>query len=228
VKTQAIIPTAGTGTRLNSAIPKPIVEIHGKPVCAYTLEAFEKSPAIDSIILVGHSDLLPQLREIVARYRFQKVVKVVAGGETRRESVFNGMAVLDKDTDVVMVHDGARPLICQEIIEEAAGLCGEWKAVIVAVPVKSTIKRVNRKDLCVEETLKRDELWEVQTPQVFQRGILEKAHAQDADRNPTDDAVMVERLGVKVKIVRGNYKNIKITTQEDLVVAECFLKGVSC
>jgi len=212
---------------LNSAVPKPLIEIFGKPICAYTIEAFEQSPMIDSIIIVGHHEQLAKLKRIVKRYGYQKVIKIIVGGETRRESVANGLTALDEDTEVVIIHDGVRPLVTPEIIAEAIGQCREWDAVVVAVPIKPTIKKVNSKDLCVEETLNRDELWEIQTPQVFKKDILTKAHRQNTNDNPTDDAAMVEQLGVKVKIVPGNYKNIKITTQEDLIVAESFLKGVS-
>lgn len=223
MKIQAIIPTAGTGTRLKSDRPKPLVELGGKPLCVYALEAFEKSPIIDSIILVGHRDRLAELEDIVKQYHLKKVAKIVAGGEKRHESVGNGLAVLDGDTDVVMVHDGARPLVSLQMIKGAAELCRDWDAVVVAVPVKPTIKKVNKEDLCVEETLDRDNLWEIQTPQAFKKDILLRAHAENSDHSPTDDAMMVEQLGIKVKIFPGDYRNIKITTTEDLTVAEAFL-----
>jgi 2-C-methyl-D-erythritol 4-phosphate cytidylyltransferase len=228
VKAQAIIATAGTGTRLNADVPKPMVDLLGKPICAHTIEAFERCPQIDSIIVVGHSKQLDRLQEIVERYRFQKVVKIVAGGEKRHESVANGIAALDRDTQIVVVHDGARPLVSRRLIEEAVKLCGTWDAVVAAVPVKQTVKQVDSRSLCVERTLDRSGLWEAQTPQVFKKSILEKAHAGNTQDNPTDDAVMVERLGVKVKIIEGDYRNIKITTREDLIVAEGFLKGAVC
>lgn len=225
MKTQAIIPAAGIGARLKTELSKPLVDLCGKPLCVYALEVFEQSPFIESVILVGHRERLAQLGDIVRRYGMKKVAGIVAGGATRRESVANGLAVLDEDTDVVMVHDAARPLVSLRIVGEAAALCRQWQAVVAAVPVKPAVKRVNKKDLCVEETLDRDGLWEVQTPQVFRRDVLIRAHAQDTESSPADDAAMVERLGIKVKIVQGDYKNIKITTQEDLTVAETFLKS---
>lgn len=223
MKTQAIIPTAGTGTRLNSDMPKPMVVLNGKPICAHTLGVFEGCPSIDSVIVVGHRDHLARLRGIVERYKFKKVAKIIAGGETRCESVANGLAVLDRDTQRVVVHDGARPLVSGKLIEEALGLCGPWDAVVAAVPVKSTIKKVDARDMSVQETLPREALWEIQTPQVFKRDILESAHRQNTNPNPTDDALMAERMGVKVKVIAGDYKNIKITTPEDLVLAGHFL-----
>jgi len=213
---------------LRSDVPKPIVEINGKPICAHAIEAFERSAVIDSIVVVGHKDQLSQIRDIVDRYRFRKVIKVVTGGATRRESVANGIAALDGDTDVVVVHDGARPLVSAKVIEDAVRLCAQWDAVVTAVPVKPTIKRVTGGDMCVTQTLNRDELWEAQTPQVFKKDILAKAHAQYPHANPSDDAVMVEALGVKVRIVQGDYANIKITTREDLAAAESLRKEVSC
>jgi len=223
MKTQAIIPTAGMGARFQTDLPKPLAELYGKPLCVVTLEVFEKSPVIDSVILVGQKERLSQLKDIVGQYGLKKVVQVIAGGRTRRESVANGLAAIDDDTDVVVIHDGVRPLVSLKVIEDTVALCGKWDAVVAAVAVKSTIKKVNKESLLVEATLDRGKLWEIQTPQVFKKDILLKAHQQNKDNDPTDDAVMVEQLGVKVKVSPGDYKNIKITTQEDLVIAETFL-----
>ena len=223
MKTQAIIPTAGMGARFQTDLPKPLVELCGKPLCVYALEIFEKSPVIDSVILVGQKEKLSQLQDIVDQYGLKKIVQVVAGGETRRESVANGLFVIDDDTDVVVIHDGVRPLVSLKVIEGAVALCDQWGAVVAAVPVKSTIKKVNKDSRLVEATLDRDKLWEIQTPQVFKKELLLKAHQQNKVSNPTDDAVMVEQLGIKVKVSPGDYKNIKITTQEDLAIAQTFL-----
>ena len=225
MKTQAIIPTAGIGVRFQTDLPKPLIELCGKPLCVYALAIFEKSPVIDSVILVGQKERLSQLKDIVSQYGLKKVVQVIAGGETRRESVANGLDAIDDDTDVVLIHDGVRPLISLKVIEGAVALCDQWDAVVAAVPVKPTIKKVNKESLFVEETLDREELWEIQTPQVFKKDILFKAHQQNKERDPTDDAVMVEQLGVKVKVSPGDYKNVKITTLEDLAIAETFLKS---
>jgi 2-C-methyl-D-erythritol 4-phosphate cytidylyltransferase len=224
VKVQVIIPTAGIGVRLKTSRPKPFVEIHGKPLCVHALEVFEQSPVVDSMIIVGHADNFFEFERIVKKYRLTKVAKIVPGGETRCTSVSNGLAMLDDDTDVVIVHDGARPLVCAQTVEDAVKLMKDHEAVVTAVPVKSTIKRVDPNGRWIEATLDREKLWEAQTPQVFRKKILLRAHAQNKDRNPTDDAVMVERLGVKVKVLAGDYRNIKITTQEDLTVAEAFFK----
>jgi len=222
VNIQAIIPTAGIGKRLETGLPKPLVELCGKPLCVHTLEVFQRSPVIDSVVLVGHVDHLFDLGNIVKQYQLRKVTKIVAGGKTRCESVANGLAVLDKDTDIVVVHDGARPLVSLKTISDAVELCRDSEAVVVAVPVKSTIKKVDKKNLLVEETLNREDLWEIQTPQVFKKDVLIKAHEQKKEDVPTDDAMMVEQLGIRVKVLSGDYKNIKITTQEDLTIAEAF------
>lgn len=221
---QAIIPTAGIGKRLKAGIPKPLIELCGKPLCVHTLEVFESSPVIDSVVLVGHADHLFELGDIVKQYQLKKVTKIVAGGETRCESVANGLAVLDADADIVVVHDGARPLVSLKTISDAVALCQEVEAVVVAVPVKSTIKKINKRDLSVEETLDREGLWEIQTPQVFRKDVLIRAHEQKSEDVPTDDAMMVEQLGVRVKVLSGDYRNIKITTQEDLTIAEAFCR----
>ena len=228
IKVQAIIAAAGTGTRMKSRQPKPFILVKGKPILFYSLAVFEKSPLIHSIVVVAHSSSLKNIEEIVKKFRFKKVVQIIAGGKTRCESVANGLKVLDKDADYVAVHDAARPLISRQTLEEAVKAAWKNSAAVVAVPVKSTIKEVDPKNLFIQKTLLRDTLWEIQTPQVFRKDILLKAHqamACYARCAPTDDAVLVEKIGVKVKIVRGDYRNIKVTTKEDLAVAEVFLKG---
>lgn len=225
-KVQVIIAAAGTGIRLKSHEAKPFIELNGRPLLFYSLAAFEKSPLIHSLIVVAHPDRLADIEKVIKKYRFKKIAKVIAGGATRCESVANGLKALDKDTAYVAVHDAARPLITVDVIEEALKAAVKDSAAVVAVPVKSTIKKVDPKNLFIQETLIRDTLWEIQTPQIFRKDILVKAHramACDARCEPTDDAVLVEKIGVKVKIVRGNYQNIKVTTPEDLAAAAAFL-----
>lgn len=224
MKVQAIIPTAGTGKRFKTDKPKPLIELDGKPIFIHALLAFEQASSIDSVILVAQSDYMEEYERIVQQYALTKVSRIVVGGSSRFESVSNGLQVLDQDTQMVVIHDGVRPLVSIAIIEEAVKVCMKEKAVIVAVPVKPTIKRADIHERIVRETLKREELWEVQTPQVFYADILRKAHAQGKGSAATDDAMLVERLGVNVKIVEGSYRNVKITTQEDLLIAKAFLK----
>lgn len=223
MKVQAIIPTAGLGTRMDTELPKPLVKIKDKPIIVYTLDAISQSSLIESIILVAHESTINKLEKIVQDYGLIKVAQVVIGGETRSDSVYNALKVVDDDTEIVLVHDGARPLIKTDIINEAVVGCNEADAIVVAVPVKSTIKTVDCDTGIVKETLDRKQLWEIQTPQVFKKDILIEAHENKKEQNPTDDAALVEQRGVPVKILKGDYQNIKITTNEDLIVAEAFL-----
>ena len=224
MKVQVILVAAGSGTRLKAAKPKALVLLNGKPLVWYSLEAFKKSRLISGIILVGHPDYLASFRRIVKKGRFKKVNTITPGGETRSDSVACGLCCVDKDTETVMVHDAARPLITQKMISDSLSMMATHEAAIVAVPVKATIKKADPKNLLVTETLLRNTLWEVQTPQTFRRSILDKAHKAKLCCDPTDDAMLVEKMGIKVKIVPGDYRNIKITTVEDLALAKLFIR----
>lgn len=221
--TKVIIAAGGLGTRLKTVHPKPLVMLNGKPLLAYSAEVFEKSPMIDGIIIVAHEYHVLDVEDVVRHYNFQKVQRVVIGGETRSASVYKGLEEAGEKTDIVVIHDGARPLIKAQTLQKAIEQCTSHGAAVVGVRVKPTIKKVDPLNLFVRETLNRGELWEIQTPQVFKREILWKAYAQKLSEDPTDDAGLVERLGVPVKVVEGDYENIKITTNEDLVLAEAFL-----
>ncbi len=223
MKTQVIIPAAGAGKRFKSSTPKPLVLLGKKPIIVYALEVFQKCSSIDSVIVVAAKKFVPRFKNIIRRYRLSKVKNVVAGGATRRASVSNGLKALDQDTDLVVIHDGARPFITRKLIEKSIRTAQKQAALIVAVPVKPTIKAADRKTLTVEATLKRDTLWEVQTPQIFKKTIIVEAHRKNKSIDPTDDALLVEKIGGKVKILAGDYQNIKITTQEDLIFARAIL-----
>jgi len=223
MKTQVIIPAAGMGERLGEDSPKPLLKINGKPILIYSLEVFDQCPLIESVIVVAHQDYVGDFRSVIEEHKICKVINVVAGGQLRTDSVFNGLKALDEDTEYVLIHDGARPLIDLETVEKAVNLCANESGVIVAVPVKPTIKRVNTQELYVEATLDRDLLWEVQTPQVFKKNILLKAHEDNNGIAVTDDATLVEMLGERIKVVEGQYDNIKITTKEDVVTAQNLL-----
>ncbi len=223
MKAQAIIPAAGVGKRFKSRISKPLVIVKGKPVIIYTLKAFEDCSLIKSVILVGNKKNLEALRKVVKKFHLKKVIRIIPGGATRTQSIAQGLKILDEDTRIVIVHDGVRPLVSVKLLKEATRQCQAHRAVTVAVPVKPTIKKVDKRTQVIKETLNRDELWEVQTPQVFRKEILLKAYAKNKNGNATDDASLVERLGVPVKIVTGDYKNIKVTTTEDLVIMKAFL-----
>ena len=223
MKVQVIIPAAGKGLRLKTATAKPLVLLKDKPIVVYSLEAFQKSSLIDSIILAVDKKYLFHYIEVIRRYKLTKVKKVVIGGETRRESVSHGLHALDSNTELVVIHDAARPFVTKELIQRAISIAKKEKAAVVAVPVKSTIKAVDASTLKVQKTLNRNTLWEIQTPQVFKKEIILKAHEKIKDKNPSDDALLVEKFGIKVKVVMGDYKNIKITTSDDLVFARAIL-----
>ena len=225
MKTQAIIPTAGNGSRLKTRQDKPLVLLNRKPLFVYALMAMEKCSLVNSVIVVVSEKHLKIFERLIKKFKLKKVKRIVAGGETRCASVKKGLAVLDSDTEAVVIHDGARPFITPELISQALSFMIKESAVVVGVPAKSTIKRVDLDNLYVQETLARETLWETQTPQIFKKEILLKAHALMLEKNPTDDAVLLEKMGVKVKMVMGDYQNIKITTREDLAIARIFLKS---
>ncbi len=223
MKAQAIIPTAGMGTRMGSAIPKTLMAINGVPLIIHTLRVFEQCEAIDAVILVVHQDFAEDYRQAVDKFGITKIKEYITGGQTRCQSVGNGLSYLDDDCDVIVVHDGARPLVTPKLIERAIGMCSVEKAVVVGLPVKQTIKKVSVNEAIVEKTLNREELWEIQTPQVFQKEVLMDAYEQTDNYEATDDASLVERIGIKVKVIEGDYMNVKVTTPEDLIIVQKLL-----
>jgi len=221
-KITALIPAAGLGSRMHLNLAKPLIEIKDKPIIVYTLEVFQVHPLIDEIVLIFNPDGLEEARSFVRKFKLTKVARVIAGGASRKESVRNGLEVVDMKTKFVLIHDGVRPFVDEgsitRVIEEAR-TCG---AAVLGVPVKPTVKRLNHR-MEVDETLKRDYLWEIQTPQVFERELIQKAYLRSSKLGVPDDASLVEKMGKRVKVVLGSYFNIKITTQEDLVFADAIL-----
>lgn len=218
----ALIAAAGKGSRMNMDINKQYIEIAGKPILARTIQIFEDCSQVDQIILVVNSnDIVYCKQNIIDAYDFQKVTAIIAGGNTRQESVFNGLMHLDGCCGTVLIHDGARPFVSEESIAESIGIAEEFGSACVAVPVKDTIK-IAGEDKLVQETLDRSSLWSIQTPQTFRYEVIMDAHkkALEAGFTGTDDAMLVERLGRPLRLVNGSYYNIKITTEEDLVLAE--------
>ncbi len=225
MKVTAVIVAAGKSKRIQDKLPKQFLKIGGRPVLSHTLERFENCQEIDEILLVVAEDWLTySSAEVVDRYGFKKVNKVVSGGEKRQDSVYKGLLAVPGDTSIVVIHDGVRPLIKTSAIAKTIESCREYKAVILAVPVKETVKRIE--DGSVVTTLNRERLWSAQTPQTFDYRVLLDAYEKaKSDRfTGTDDASLVERLGVEVMILEGDYDNIKITTREDLLLAEQILK----
>lgn len=223
-----IIAAAGMSNRMGSKINKQFISINNKPILVHTLSKFEKNSYIDEIILVAKEDEIDYCRkEIVKRYNFTKVTKIIRGGRERQDSVYNGLLALDERTSIALSHDGARPFVKMENIN--AGIKGAYKygACVVGVPVKDTIKVVGEGKE-VLDTPRRNMLWAAQTPQCFRKDIILDAHRK-AIRDQyigTDDSMLVERLGINVKMVMGSYENIKITTPEDLIIAESMLKNM--
>jgi len=234
MRVTAIVPAAGSGIRMSmkKGRKKPFLIIRGKPLLVHALSALEGSRAIDDIIVAVSKSDVPRCRTMVKKYGIKKVRKVIAGGRTRFDSVKKALSSLPKLSGVVVVHDGARPLVSGGIIEDTVKACRRFDASVCGVPATSTLKFV-KKDMTVNMTPDRRELFIIQTPQAFKRELILKAYG--ARRKPhdrtyvTDDSMLVEMLGYKVKVVRGSYKNIKITTRQDLIVAEKLLgKTLSC
>jgi len=212
---------------MGKQVAKQFLPLGGKPMLAHTLLVFQQAPEIDEIIpILSSEDMEHGLRDVIEAFRITKVRTVVAGGRERQDSVLNGIGQLDKDAEVVLVHDGVRPFVTAEMIRECVESAVNGQCVTVGVPVKDTIKEVDAKGV-VLRTLDRNMLWAIQTPQAFPCGILRSAHSASAAGRHygTDDATLVERAGYSVHVIRGSYENIKITTPEDLLLAEEILKS---
>lgn len=230
-KCYAIVLSAGTGSRMGSSVPKQYLPLLDRPVIYYSLKAFADSPYIDEILLVAGADDLSYVKEeIVDKYGFTKVTAILAGGKERYFSVANALKKLERKDGYVMIHDGARPMLTEEIIGRLyEGVC-TYEAVCAAVPVKDTIKVVDEEGFAVR-TPDRKTVYAVQTPQVFSLPLITGAYEEllqnpDTYRNVTvtDDAMVVECVyGKKVKMLQGSYENIKITTPEDMEVAKVYL-----
>jgi 2-C-methyl-D-erythritol 4-phosphate cytidylyltransferase len=218
-KVSAIIAAAGESRRMNG-VDKVLAPLAGRPVISHVLSAFDSCKSIDQIVLVVNEKSLDACRKLTDG--LSKPVEVCLGGKRRQDSVTAGLKQL-KDCDWVVIHDGARPLVTKELIEEGLKAAQETGAAAAAVPVTDTIK-VAGDDRIVLETPPRQNLWAVQTPQVFLPGIISKAY-QQAKGEATDDAALVEQAGYKVKLYMGSYDNIKITTPQDLLIAEALINA---
>lgn len=220
----AIIAAGGRGKRMNASIAKQFLTIKGRPILYYTLSTFEFVEKLQEIILVvGGADLEYARKEVIEKYRFKKV-KIVEGGAERQDSVYNGLKEVSPTTDIVVIHDGVRPFVTREIIRKSIEAAEKYDAVGVAVPVKDTIKVVGESNI-IKSTPDRKTLWAMQTPQTFKYNIILQAHekARREGFYGTDDTVLVERMGLAVRVIEGSYENIKITTPEDIVIAETFV-----
>lgn len=222
-----VIVAAGTGSRMKKDINKQFIKINNKEIIAHTIEKFYKNENIDDIVVVIREDEEDYFKNnVINKYGFENI-KIVYGGNERQDSVYNGIKKLNKDCEVVLIHDGARPFIANDIIKRSIKEAKDHNAIVVGVKVKDTIKVVSDNGNIVD-TPNRSYLWAVQTPQAFKHNIITKAY-EDAYNNNyygTDDAMLVERIGYNVKMIEGSYNNIKITTQEDLEFGEQILKNI--
>jgi len=222
-KVAAIVPAAGSGRRLGAPDKKPFVLLAGKPLITYALKALDSSEYIDEIYVAADPDSVGRLKSVIDKYGIRKVLKVVAGGKTRAGSVKNCFDLVDPTCDVVLIHDGARPFPGECDIINSVLLAVKFGGCITAIPMTDTVKLAG-KGLFVKRTIDRSSLWRAQTPQAFRYDVLKKALGASEDiSRVTDDASILERLGKKVKILRGSPGNIKVTTREDLKMAEALL-----
>lgn len=222
VRCAAVVPAAGLSARMEGQ-NKMLLELGDQPVLVHTLRALSACPYISEIVVVTRGDMIVPIGQLCKDYDFLKVTKVLKGGETRTHSVLNGVREISPACGLVAIHDGARPLVSQQVLEEAILRAAQCGAAAPAVPVKDTVKRAVGG--LVEETLNRELLFAIQTPQVFEPSLiklaLEKALLDGAML--TDDCAAVERLGIGVALTRGSYTNIKITTPEDVAVGTALL-----
>lgn len=222
----AVIVAAGRGKRFGSDVPKQFLEILGKPVVVHTLERFENCSAIDETILVLSAEEIEIFSQIVENFNLKKLAKIISGGETRVESVFKGFKAIDsQNCKIVAVHDGARPVVSGDEISQTIETAKKHGAACLVAPVTDTIKEISNGKIV--RTVDRAELRRALTPQCFRYEILKRAY-EDIDLSDavTDECFLVEKLGIEIPVVEGSAKNIKITHQEDLAIAEIFLRGM--
>ena len=225
-KITAVVLAAGAGKRMHSDVPKQYMMLAGRPVLFYALQAFAESAVTDIVVVVGAGEIDYCRKEIVEKYHIQKVCAVVEGGRERYHSVYEGLKAAD-GSDYVLIHDGARPLVSADIIKRSMQAVKEYRACVAGMPVKDTIK-IADEDGYAKLTPERSKVWQIQTPQSFSYPLVYEAYRKmlaDEDSAITDDAMVVERMtNQPVKLIEGNYRNIKITTPEDMLIAEMYLK----
>lgn len=221
----AVIVAAGKGKRMGTEISKQFLPLGGKEILAHTVKKFEQASAVRDIILVTGADSLEDVQAMVQEYGWKKVISVVAGGKERQDSVYHGLKQLREDTEIVLIHDGVRPFVTEKIIEDSITVAMEMGGCVAGVPAKDTIKVCDGKNIAVA-TPDRSTLWQIQTPQTFRKELILQAYEAAAQECVigTDDASLAEHCGYPVKVIMGSYRNIKITTKEDLLIGEAFLK----
>lgn len=225
----AVVLSAGQGKRMGASVKKQYIELEGKPVIYYTLKAFQESEVIDDIVLVVGKDQISYVNdEIVQKYHFTKVNTIVEGGKERYDSVWQGLKAIADQAGYVFIHDGARLFVNEDILKRGYETVDEFGACVAGMPSKDTIKLIDDNGFAVN-TPERKYVWMVQTPQIFKTSLIVEAYSRlmrEECINVTDDAMVVERMmEMPVKLFEGSYENIKITTPEDLEIAEVFLTG---
>lgn len=225
-KYAAIVLAAGSGKRMNSQVHKQYLIIQDRPVLYYSLKAFEDSAVDEIVLVVGKGEEKFCRKEIVDKYGISKVKAIVEGGKERYHSVFEGLKQTS-DADYVLIHDGARPFVNQDIIRRCMQEVQKYQACVVGMPVKDTIKIADEEGYA-KQTPDRRNVWMIQTPQTFSYALIYEAYEEmlkTEDTAITDDAMVLERIkGKKSKLIEGSYRNIKITTPEDLLIANVYLQ----
>ncbi len=222
-KAAAIIPAAGSGTRMKLNHPKQYHPLAGAPIIIHTIEAFLASQVIGQLIVVVPADKLDETRKLFNAHGLDDPrIEITAGGLRRQDSVFNGLQLIHPEIDTVLVHDGARPLVSLRLIEECYSAAVEYGAAIAAIPVKDTLKK-GSDDALITETIDRSQVWQAQTPQAAKVNLLREAYRKNGDADFTDEAGLLEQAGIPVKLVEGSETNLKITRPEDLAIAEKLL-----
>jgi 2-C-methyl-D-erythritol 4-phosphate cytidylyltransferase len=226
MKTGALIAAAGKGQRMRGRVKKQFIPLKGMPLLFYTIKTFEEFEEIENIYLVlNEADFEYCTREIILKYGIKKISQLVPGGERRQDSVWNGLKAMEGHCDIVIVHDGARPFVSPEILKRVMAAMKDAQAVVTAIPALDTIKRVDGTGIVVD-TLQRNTLFHIQTPQGFRYELIQEAYKRAFKEgiHGTDDAYFVERMGMPVKVIEGSSFNIKITTPEDIVLAHYILQ----
>ena len=228
-KITAIILAGGSGKRMNSTVPKQYMTLAGKPLLYHALRAFEESEVTDIILVTGRGEQECCRRELIEKYNISKLSALAEGGKERYHSVYAGLLAAD-GADYVLIHDGARPLVTAELISRSIEAVKKWSACVAGMPVKDTIKIVGE-DGFATETPDRGKLWQIQTPQSFSYAMIMDAYQKlmaIGDDSVTDDAMVLEKMTKhRVRLIEGDYRNIKVTTPEDMCVAEAYLKDMS-
>ena len=231
IHVSVIVLAAGKGVRFGPSISKPLIKINSRPLIIYSLDKLSQNPQTKDIIVVANRANIKGIRAALKRYKIAKIKDVILGGSRRQDSVHNGLMAISRRTDLVLIHDAARPFINQEEISRVIKEAKRFGAAILGVPVRATVKKVTRSpghqvtSLIVKKTINRGNLWQIQTPQVFKKDLILKAYKKFGHSEVTDDAMLVEKLGLPVRVVAGSYLNIKITTSEDLIIAKAILKA---